>query len=262
MPISPSLIDKMHFGRLYDEQIADSYDEDVLGLLIGVRMLAIHQITATGVTNHPTILDLGVGTGETLRALAPQFTGARMIGIDLSARMIEIAQGKVAFEAHVDDACNAAAHVGPETVDLALAHFLTSFVDRPTLFRAARGTLKRGALFSIVSTPQAAFAKVRALAGTVIGPEAIAAVAPAPTEEQLAAEVRDAGFEIVATDVFRSTVEFLSFEHAVDWGMKSGFFAQTISAVGLERLQPIANLPGIFPASDEYVGVAMLARAT
>ena len=252
----------MHFGRLYDEQIADTYDADVLGLLIGVRSLAIRQIVTTGVANHPTILDLGVGTGETLRALAPHYTGGRMIGVDLSARMIEIAQGKVAFEAHVDDACNAAAHVAPETVDLALAHFLTSFVDRPALFRVARGTLKPGALFSIVSTPQAAFAKVRAIAGAVLGSEALAAVAPAPTEEQLAAEVRDAGFEILVTDVFRSSVEFLSFDHAVDWGMKSGFFAQTISAIGLERLKPIASLPGLFPASDDYVGVAMLARAT
>jgi predicted TPR repeat methyltransferase len=251
----------MHFGRLYDENVADSYDEDILGLLTGVRSLAVIQIVTSGVRQNPTILDLGVGTGETLRALTPHFSGARMIGIDLSARMIEIAQQKLTFEAHVDDACNASLHVASSTVDLALAHFLTSFVDRPTLFGVARAALKPGALFSVVSTPHAAFAKVRAIAGSVLGPDAVAAAAPAPTEAQLAAEVTAAGFEILATDVFRAPVEFTGFDQTIDWGMKSGFFAQSISAIGLERLRPIANLPGLFPASDEYVGVAMLARA-
>jgi SAM-dependent methyltransferase len=251
----------MHFGRLYDERVADSYDEDALGLLTGVRSLAIGQILAAGVARHPTILDLGVGTGESLRRLAPHLTGARMIGIDLSARMIEIAQQKLTFEAHVDDACNAAAHVDAATVDLALAHFLTSFVDRPQLFRAARATLKPGALFSIVSTPFAAFEKVRSIAGQVVGDDAVTAGAPAPTEQQLADDVNGAAFDILAVDVFRTQVEFVGFDQAIDWGMKSGFFAQSIAAIGLDRLRPLAEMPGLFPITDEYIGVALLARA-
>ena len=64
-----------------------------------------------------------------------------MIGIDLSARMIEAAQRKLPLEAHVDDACNAEKHVPAASVDLTLAHFLTTFVDRPRLFRTAAATL-------------------------------------------------------------------------------------------------------------------------
>jgi SAM-dependent methyltransferase len=252
----------MHFGRLYDERVADSYDEDTLGLLAGVRSLAVGQILTTGVVDNPTVLDLGVGTGETLRVLAPHLAGAHMIGIDLSARMIEIAHQKLEFEAHIDDACNAAAHVAAATVDLALAHFLTSFVDRPKLYAAARSTLKPGALFSVVSTPHAAFGKFRTIAGTVLGADTVAAAAPAPTEAELAAEVTAAGFDILATDTFRSTIEFAGFDEVVDWGMKSGFLAQSISAIGLDRLRPFASMPGLFPLSDEYVGVALLARAT
>jgi SAM-dependent methyltransferase len=252
----------MHYGRLYDEQVADSYDEDTLGLLTGVRSLAVNQILGSGIGTSPAILDLGVGTGETLRALAPHCTDARMIGIDLSARMIEVAQQKLAFTAHVDDACNAGAHIPAGSIDLALAHFLTSFVDRPRLFSVARETLKPGALFSVVSTPHAAFGKIRSIASKVLSSEAVAAAAPAPTEEELLAEVEAAGFEIVATDVFRSPVKFVGFDQAVEWGMKSGFFAQSIAAIGLDRLRPFAKLPGIFPISDQYVGVALLARAT
>ncbi len=251
----------MHYGRLYDEQVADSYDEDALGLLAGARALAVAQIFAADIADDAAVLDLGVGTGETLRALAPRMPAARMIGIDLSARMIEIAKTKVAFEAHVDDACNAGARVPPASIDLVLAHFLTSFVDRPQLFGAARSTVKPGGLFSVVSTPHAAFKNVRQIVGALLGEAAVNAAAPAPTVDQLTEEVRAAGFEILASDAFTRDVKFQSFDEAVEWGMKSGFFAQSIDAIGLETIRPFADTPGVFPLADEYVGVALLARA-
>lgn len=252
----------MHYGRLYDEQVADSYDRDELGLLRGVRDLGVGQILAAGLANDAAILDLGVGTGETLRALAPHVQTARMLGIDLSARMIEVARGKVALEAHVDDACNAGAHVPPGTIDLTLAHFLTSFVDRNRLFAVARATLKPNGLFSVVSTTHAAFGKMRKIAGGVLGADVVNAAAPAPTEGQLADEIRAAGFDIVASETFTKPVKFTGFDQAVDWGMHSGFFTQSIDAIGLDKLRPFAKIPGIFPIRDEYVGMAVLARAT
>ena len=50
----------MDYGRLYDEHVADTYDEDALGLLAGARNLAIAQIIASALPAHATILDLGV----------------------------------------------------------------------------------------------------------------------------------------------------------------------------------------------------------
>jgi predicted TPR repeat methyltransferase len=251
----------MHYGRLYDEQVADSYDEDALGLLAGVRSLGVAQIFEARVADDAVVLDLGVGTGATLSALAPRIPNARMIGIDLSVRMIEIAQRKLPFEAHVDDACNAGARVPAASVDLVLAHFLTSFVDRPSLFGAARGTLKAGGLFSVVSTPHAAFKNVRQIVGALLGEAAVNAAAPAPTVDELTAEVQGAGFEILASNSFQRAVEFQSFDEAVEWGMKSGFFAQGIDAIGLDTIRQFADTPGVFPLADEYVGVALLARA-
>ena len=45
----------MHYGRLYDERVAASYDEDTLGLLTGVRSLALNQILRANAPASPTI---------------------------------------------------------------------------------------------------------------------------------------------------------------------------------------------------------------
>jgi len=251
----------MHYGQLYDEQVAASYDDDALGLLAGVRSIGVAQILEAGVPADAVMLDLGVGTGESLRALAHSAAPARMIGIDLSPRMIEIAQRKVSFEAHIDDACNAEAHVAPGSVDISLAHFITSFVDRPRLFGAARATLKPGGLFSVLSTPYAAFANIRRIVRALLGDEVVNAAAPAPTLDELTADLHGAGFAVLSADTFRCPVEFRSFDEAVTWGMKSGFFTQAIDAIGLDRIRQFADMPGVFPLADEYLGVAVLARA-
>jgi len=47
----------------------------------------------------------------------------------------------------------------------------------------------------------------------------------------------------------------------VTWGMKSGFFTQAIDAIGLDRIRQFADMPDVFPLADEYLGVAVLARA-
>ena len=60
-------------GQLYDEQIAETYDIDALGLLSGARALSIAQLERCGLAPNSSILDLGVGTGESLQQLAKHF---------------------------------------------------------------------------------------------------------------------------------------------------------------------------------------------
>jgi predicted TPR repeat methyltransferase len=252
----------MDYGKLYDEQVVDTYDQDALGLLSGVRSLAIAQAIASDLPPAATILDLGVGTGQTLIALRDRFPQGRMLGIDLSARMIAAAQRKLTFEAHVDDACNAGRHVAPGSVDLVLAHFLTTFVNRPRLFLAAAGTIKSTGLFSVVSTTSEAFGRVRANLDRLLGHAGIAAsISPTPeTADSLSAELRAAGFEIVKEETFRKAIVFTSFEETLKWGLQSGFFAHAVEALGTDRIGALAGLTrGIFPFHDEYVGVAILA---
>lgn len=251
----------MDIGRVYDEHVAGTYDEDALGLLAGARGLGLAQVTRVGLPADATILDLGVGTGESLCALAPLFPRGRRVGIDLSARMIEVARRKIDFEAHVDDACNAGAHVPDGTVDLVVAHFLTTFVDRGRLFRVAARALRRGGFLSLVSSPSEAFRAVRERLGYLIADEAtLSRASPAPeTAESLAEELRAAGFEVREFEVFSRPIVFESFEQGLEFGLRSGFFAHVIAALGLDRISTLASVPGLFPLQDEYCAVAILA---
>lgn len=252
----------MNYGKLYDDHVASTYDEDTLGLLTGARSLAIAQALASNLPSNATLLDLGVGTGETLFALKERFSKGKMIGIDLSAKMLAEAKRKLSLEAHVDDACNAAHHVPHGSVDLVLAHFITTFVPRPKLFRAAAVTLKPAGLFSVVSTTAQAFRGVCASVDHLLDQAGITAqISPAPeSAETLTAELHSAGFTVLQTETFRREVVFPSFDETVKWGLQSGFFAHTIEALGEEQIGALAErTQGMFPFHDEYVGVAILA---
>jgi len=253
----------MDYGKLYDEHVADTYDADALGLLTGVRNLALAEIKATTLPPDATIVDLGAGTGLTLAALVDRFPQGRMVAIDLSARMLEVAQKRLKLEAHVDDVHNIGNHVAPASVDLALAHFLTTFVDRPKLFRATAATLRPDGLLSVVSTTREAFRGVRTNVDRLLGQGGLMGeLSPGPeTGDTLAAELRAAGFEIVAQETFRKPVVFQSFKEGLKWGKESGFFAHVVESLGPIKVALLSVLTlGMFPFHDEYIGVAILAR--
>ncbi len=250
----------MNIGHLYDMQVADTYDEDSFGLLAGARAMSLTQIQETGLPDNATVLDLGVGTGETLAALAAAFPRGRKIGIDLSERMIEVAKRKVEFEAYVDDAANVAAYVTTASVDLILMHFLTTFVNRPSVFRTAASRLRPGGMFSVVSTPSEAFPNIRTWVAALIGHAAVQAASPGPlTADVLLDELREAGFVVEAFRRFRRRVTFQTFEQVIHWGKSSGFLTHAIEAVGPEVVTALSKVSGVFPLEDEYVGVAVLA---
>jgi SAM-dependent methyltransferase len=253
----------MDYGKLYDEHVADTYDADALGLLTGVRNLSLAQIKGSTLAPDATIVDLGAGTGLTLAALTGRFPQSRMIAIDLSARMLEVAKQRLPVEAHVDDVHNIEKHVAPASVDLALAHFLTTFVDRPRLFRATAATLRPDGLLSVVATTGEAFGGIRRNVDRLLGQGGLTKeLSPAPdTAEALAAELRAAGFEIVAQEIFRKPVVFDNFDAGLKWGKESGFFTHIVEGLGMIKIGLLKMLTrGMFPFHDEYVGVAILAR--
>lgn len=161
----------------------------------------------------------------------------------------------------MDDACNAGLHVPAGSIDLVVAHFLTTFVDRPRLFDVAAGVLCPGGWLSVVSTPSEAFRHLSSIVDRFLGAATVQAVSPSPENTGvLEHELRSSGFEIEGIETFRRSVRFETFDQCVDWGLKSGFFAHAIAAIGMDRIQAFAGVPGIFPLEDEYVGVAIIAR--
>jgi hypothetical protein len=174
--------------------------------------------------------------------------------------MIDVARGKLAFEAHVDDACNAGLLVPPASIDLVVAHFLTTFVDRRRLFGVAAGVLRPGGRLSVVSTPSEAFRHVSSIVDRFLGAATAQTASPSPENAGvLEDELRASGFEIESVETFRRGIRFETFDECLSWGLTSGFFAHAVEAIGLDRIQAFAGVPGIFPLEDEYVGVAILA---
>lgn len=252
----------LDIGKLYDS-IASHYDSDVFGLLSAGRTAAVAQITKIVPSRPRTrIVDLGTGTGESLAALAPSFAGARISGIDLSAEMLAVARRKIDLQAIVANAENVGAHVEDATVDLALMHFLTTFIDVRSTLEACQRALRPGGFLSVVSTTQEAFGALRREIGLRIATdEELRAASPAPSDpDVLLALVRDAGLEIVAVEHVVRKVKFTSFAQCLDFGVKSGFFTHIIASLGEERVQAASQLDALFPIADEYRGVAILAK--
>src|SRR5579864_2105139 len=107
--------------RQYDEVIAPHYDLDpqaVAGISLDRAAEQIRERHLLGNDGDELkVLDVGVGTGAFLAKLqALAGSRVRPFGLDLSAKMVEIARRKLPdLEAAVDDAANLDAHFADES---------------------------------------------------------------------------------------------------------------------------------------------------
>lgn len=252
----------MNIGKLYDQSIASTYDRDERGLLSGARGLAFQQIkkhlAADQVRN---VLDLAVGTGESLVAMRDFFPQADLHGIDLSEEMLRIAKTKLSFDAIHDDVVNTERHFHPASMDLMLMHFLTTFVDGAEVVSRSAKLLQPGGYYSIVSSTFEAFPRIYALARTVFSEEFIRDKNPAPENaETVASFCTKAGLEVVAVERFTKGVSFANFEEFYGFGMNSGFFTHVLSHLNETQLAGLARMENVFPFEDHYCGSVVLAH--
>lgn len=250
----------MNIGQLYDQTIAAHYDHDEYGLLGGARRLAFAQIAAHagGVRE---VLDLAAGTGESLLAARALFPDAALHGIDLSDRMLALAEAKLPFDAIHDDVANAGRHFAPGSMDLLLMHFLTTFVDGDAVVADTANLLRPGGCYSIVSTTYEAFPAALAIGRRLLPEEAIRQMAPAPLNgEAVATYLRNAGLEVLASETFTKTLRFESFEAFYDFGMNSGFFTHVFEKLAPEQLAAFGRMAGIFPLEEHYCAAVVIAR--
>jgi S-adenosylmethionine-diacylgycerolhomoserine-N-methlytransferase len=115
----------------------------------------------------PSILEIGCGTGRNLDLLSKVFPRSRLVGVDLAAPMLEIAQRRLGKRAQlVHGALGRVALDGP--FDIVLASYMLSMTgaELAHCIAAARQQLNTGGLFGVVdfhSTPSAGFARWMAL---------------------------------------------------------------------------------------------------
>jgi ubiquinone/menaquinone biosynthesis C-methylase UbiE len=82
--------------RVYQEY-AKSYDDDRRLMLSEEALTARLAFVSEAFSGIGTVLDLGCGTGDLLRALAPLLAEqARGVGVDLSSEMLAVARQKIA----------------------------------------------------------------------------------------------------------------------------------------------------------------------
>lgn len=252
----------MNIGQIYDDTVADHYDRDQHGLLGGARNRFFEQVrvhlTQTSVNK---VLDLAVGTGESLTPLREMFPGAAFSGVDLSARMLEVAKTKLDFEAIHDDVNNAGRHFAPASFDLVLMHFLTTFIDGAKVVRDSAELLKSGGYYSIVSSTYEAFPVLRELSLNVVSKDFLDQASPNPHDPEVVASfLRDAGLEIVACEQFEKEISFPNFFELYEFALKSGFFTHILVQVDPSKVTEFQNLGLQFPVVDRYKAAVVLAR--
>jgi hypothetical protein len=175
--------------------------------------------------------------------------------------MLRIAEGKLAFNSINDDVLNAKQHFAPESMDLILMHFLTTFVNGGDVVRDTSAMLRPGGCYSIVSSTFEAFPRLYGLATAIFPKEFIHTNNPAPKNtDAIASFCIHADLEIVAVERFTKDVSFANFEEFYRFGMTSGFFTHILCHLDETQIAGLASMDNVFPLTDQYCGSVVLAR--
>lgn len=264
---SSQALDGALVANLYDNHVADTYDLDSFGLLAGGRALATAQLRhaltqANAFPRTGRVVDLALGTGASLADVAGFLPDAECIGIDISAKMLELARQKYpGFRTILDDASNIANHFDAASIDLALMHFLTTYIDTEKVVASVAACLKPGAYLSIASTTYESFRVIAAAASTVLSPELIKQLSPAPVDgASIARLLEAAGLEVVVNERFEKDISFATLPDLFQWGMQSGFFTHILSQLPPDMLEHFQPMAAQFPVTDRYCSSILLAR--
>jgi SAM-dependent methyltransferase len=160
-----------------------------------------------------------------------------------------------------DDAANLRAHHELGSVDVVLVHFLTTYVDVPTLIADAAAVLRPGGWLSLVATTYDAFPLIQSLASAALGAAELRRLNPAPEGAgELVDALERAGLQRVEQETFEADVTFASLGALLEWGRDSGFFTHILDGLPPAVLDDAAGLESLFPLTDSYRATALLAR--
>lgn len=153
VPVHPSNADQLRAwdgdeGAYWAEH-AEHFDRSVAAY--HDRLLAAAAITGTD-----RVLDIGCGTGQTTRDAARAAAGGSAVGVDLSARMLEVARRRAAQEGVTNAAfeqADAQIHpFPPESFDLAISRTgAMFFADLTAAFTNIGRALVRGGRIVLVA---------------------------------------------------------------------------------------------------------------
>jgi predicted TPR repeat methyltransferase len=144
---APTTAPPAYVAKLFDDY-ADRFDDHLMRTLeYRVPQLLLEAVGRAGLNRAERVIDLGCGTGlggEKFRPLAGQ-----MVGVDLSARMIERARGRNIYDQLIVGELVEVLAAQPRNFDLVLASDVYSyFGDLKTVLSAAAGAMRQGGLMA------------------------------------------------------------------------------------------------------------------
>ncbi len=222
-------------SQLYD-RVASRYDCDWSGIYAGARAHCIDQITAELAAAGPIdAVDFGIGTGNALHELRGHIELGRCTGFDVSRGMLTQARNKLGGDVQLvhTDAAHAGEYVPPDSVDLALSHFLLSFIDADRLLSTAHRVLRPGGLLSLATSTQRSLIELHTgrfrRASKLFRVKRSLHKAHTPRDHGHCLEMlRGRGFEIVSERLHRQPVRFESFADVRSWALDSGWVASKL----------------------------------
>ena len=257
-------------ASIYDELVAQSYDEDRLGILSYTQGMAMHQIRRSLSVDLPTILDVGTGTGEALLALLHAYPhAASMVGLDVSGRMLAIAGDKLrrAGASRVTLVQDGAENVRTRysnQFDLLLSHFILNYVGLPCVAEGAARALRPGGLWSLATTTAESFPRLQQIALGFMSSLELAAQFRVPASvAKIETGLSATPFTVIERHGLSQRVRWETFDELWHFAVHSGWFAGAITA-SLDA-DDIARLRWatrhVFPLIDEArIGVLLLRR--
>ena len=261
------------------DRIAESYDTDYQNIVGKTTQLAINQLRHHVPADIRTIVDFSVGTGNSLRYLNSLFRQAMILANDASSAMLHLAKTKNSIEninwLHAD-ARDLTRLLLPGSVDLALCHYLFSYVPVETLLDSASYLLRPGGYLSIITTTKRNLARkwpgvVQACSNALkISRYADLSTTP-DSAGQLEIMLSNHGFVRVDAIVFDEPVFFETFRDIKCWSYDCGWGASYLATYPLLKLTALfflyvftkLALPDLYPlqaASDIAIVLAKKRR--
>jgi SAM-dependent methyltransferase len=263
--------------RQYDEVIAPHYDLDPQSVIGRSLDRASEQIRSqqvlTGADTPLKVLDVGVGTGAFLARLkAVGGDQVQPFGLDLSAKMIEIAHSKLPdLVAEVADAAHLDAHFQDHLFDLVCTHFITGFVPLHVLAPMIRDRLNDGGYWSLVGGTKAGFPALQAKANSkllrwLMGGRTLSVddVACNPSgRQEVVRTLEEHGFAVQTAETFEPELKFRNLRQFMDFAYRGGWLTPFIETLGLQKAgvtkRVMLNL-FFFPHEDHHSIEIVLAR--
>ncbi|MEM9272466.1 MAG: class I SAM-dependent methyltransferase [Cyanobacteria bacterium P01_F01_bin.143] len=261
-----------HIEKIYDEIIASNYDIDEFKLLSKSRAVTISQIKNHCLeSNINSILDFSLGTGEALIDCKNIFPSANLYGIDISQKMIDIAQQKIAVSAFHDDAKNIDKYLESASINLALIHFMMAYIPPEVIIPKASQILASGGFCSIATSTYDSFKNLQRLAKLANLLKKISVFSLIPknpikpkakkNKKVLQTLFEKHGFTIKEKIIYEQEVEFTDLYHLHRWGVDSGWLTPFLAHITQEKLDKMNFLAKyFFPLKDKFQTVIVLAQ--